>query len=414
MTTYADGSMTTPARSYAAGTAERAALDAALAEVRSADYDIPAVIGGREVRSGRAFPAVTPHEHPVTLGRMHQSSAAEVGAAVAAAADAAASWGRRPADERAAPFARAAEELAAGPWRERLVAATMLELSKTAQQAEGDVAEVADFIRANIANMATLDAVQPVSAGGVTNHVEYRPLEGFVLAVSPFNFTSMNNLAFPGPARQHGPVEACRERVAGRASVPAVVARGWTARRRDQLSARGRCRDRRDRFGPPRPRRGLLHGLHGHLPANLGRGRCEHRPLSRLPADCRRDRGKDFVIAHPSADVDAVAVACVRGAYEYQGQKCAAVSRVYVPRSLWPALKERMVELTRRLTVGDPTRPGVHLGAVINARQHARHTAALERARAEGVVLVGGRQTTPWAGSSTPRCSRSPIRTRRS
>jgi 1-pyrroline-5-carboxylate dehydrogenase len=391
LTTHAAVPDTTPARPYAAGSAQRAGLDAALAEVRGAGYDIPAVIGGRVVRTGCAFRAVTPHEHAVALGWVHQSLAKEVGAAIAAAADAAPTWGRLSADERAAPFARAAAKLAGGPWRERLVAATMLELSKTAHQADGDVAEAVDFIRANIANVASLEAVQPLSPSGVTNRVDYRPLEGFVLAISPFNFTSMNNLAF-GPALLGNTV---LWKPAESASLVAYLS--------VQLLRESGLPDGVINFLPGDGAEiGAVALAHPDLAAvhftgstatfrriwgTIGANIAAYRDYPRMVGETG---GKDFVLAHPSADVEAVALACVRGAYEYQGQKCAAVSRVYVPRSLWPALKERMVELTRRLTVGDPTRPGVHLGSVINARQHARHTAALERARAEGVVLVGG------------------------
>ena len=187
---------TSSAPAYRVGTPERNGLDNALSELRAADFDLPLIIGSREIRTDSTRPITTPHEHAVALGRYHAAGPGDVVSAIEAAGRAAEGWRRLSRRERAEPFLRAAELLAGGPERDRLVAATMLELSKTASQADGDVAEVADFLRANVANADALDAVQPASVSGVTNRVDYRPLEGFVFAVSPFNFTSMNNLAF--------------------------------------------------------------------------------------------------------------------------------------------------------------------------------------------------------------------------
>lgn len=185
---------------FAPGSPERASIATALKEVRSADYDIASLIAGQEVRTGRTAPVVTPHEHAVRLGQVHYAGAAETERAIAAATAASAWWGRLPWEERAAPFLQAADMLQHGPWRDRLNAATMLELSKTTYQADIDAAcETVDFIRANVKNMLDMYEVQPGSQAGAWNQAEYRPLEGFVLAVTPFNFTCMNNLAF-GPA----------------------------------------------------------------------------------------------------------------------------------------------------------------------------------------------------------------------
>ena len=176
------------------------AFDFALAEVRAAAYEVPNLIGGDELRTGRLMPVVTPHAHTTILGRVHRAGPAETTTAIDAALAASGSWGRLPPEERTAPFLRTADLLEQSPWRERLVAATMLELSKTPIQAEGDViAETADMIRANVANFLAVAEVQPTSSDGVRNHLDYRPLEGFVLAVSPFNYASMNHLAL-GPA----------------------------------------------------------------------------------------------------------------------------------------------------------------------------------------------------------------------
>jgi 1-pyrroline-5-carboxylate dehydrogenase len=375
-----------------AATPARRALDAALAEVRGTGHDVRLVIGSQERGTDRTVPLVTPHEHAVTLGRVHHGGAGYVDDAITAAADAARDWSRRSPQERAAPFLRAADLLASGPWRERLVAATMLELSKTVAEAEGDAAaETVDFLRANVANAAEMAAVQPFSPPGVTNHVEYRPLEGFVLAVTPFNFTSMNNLAF-GPA------------LLGNTVV-------WKPAESASLVAYLSLQLLREAGLPD----GVVNLVHGDG-AEIGAVALTHHDLAAVhftgstptfhhiwrtvgenieryrnyPRVVGETGGKDFVVAHPSADVEALAVACVRGAYGYQGQKCAAASRLYVPRSMWPALRDRLVDLTRDVVVGDPTRPGVHLGAVISARQHAKHAAALARARNEGLVVVGG------------------------
>ena len=381
----------TPGKSYPAGSAERAALEAALDEVQGTDWDVPVRVGGREIRTGQVFRLEIPHDHGVDLGVTHQAGSAEVEAAIAVAASTSRDWGCASAAERVAPFAQAADMLQQGPWRERLVAATMIELSKTVGQADGDVAEAVDFLRANIANLELLESVQPSSLPGVTNHVEYRPLEGFVLAVSPFNFTSMNNLAF----------------------APALLGNGvlWKPAESSTLVAHLSLQLLREA--------GLPDGVISLLPGDgavIGGAALAHSDLAAVhftgstatlrhiwhtvgsnvegyrdyPRIVGEAGGKDFILAHPSADVDALAVACVRGAFDYQGQKCAAASRFYVPRSLWPALRERLVEMTAGLVVGDPTRPGIHLGAVINQRQYAKHSAGLARAREQGVVIAGG------------------------
>lgn len=388
-----------PSRSYRAGSAERGSLEAALVEVRSAAYDVPLVIGGREVRTGRTFPIRIPHEHAVALGQVHSGSGAEVDAAVNASGVAARTWGRLSPRERAVPFLRAAELLEDGPWRDRLVAATMLELSKTPTQADGDVAEAADFIRANVANMYEVGKVQPASPTGFTNQVEYRPLEGFVLAISPFNYTSMNNLAF-GPALLGNTVlwkPAESASLVAHLSLQLLREAGLPDGVINLLTGDGA------EIGEAALGRRELSAVHftgstqtfRRIWRTVGKNIAGYRDYPRIVGETG---GKGFVLAHASADVDAVAVACVRGAYEYQGQKCAAVTRVYVPRSLWPSLKEKLVEQTRALKVGDPTIPGTHLGAVINARQHSKHAVTLARARAEKIVVAGGNtdDSTGW------------------
>jgi 1-pyrroline-5-carboxylate dehydrogenase len=390
----------TPARDFAVGSPERASVAAALAEVRAAGFDVPNVIGGREVRTGRTRPIVVPHEHRVQLGQVHHASAVQVEDAVAAATDTWRQWSRLPWEARAEPFVRAADMLEFGPWRDRLVAACMLELSKTTHQADGDAAaETVDFIRANLANTVALHAVQPSAPYGVSNHVDYRPLEGFVFAVTPFNFVSMNNLAL-GPA------------LLGNTVV-------WKPAESASLVAHLTVQLFREAGLPD----GVINVVYGNGP-ELGQVALGHRDLAAVaftgstetfrhiwrtvgenvagyrnyPRIVGETGGKDFVVAHHSADLEALATACIRGAYEYQGQKCASASRLYVPRSVWPALRDRLVDLTQSLVVGDPTEPHTYLGAVINERQFAKHRAALAQARGEGLVLAGGNtdDSTGW------------------
>ncbi|WP_109471852.1 L-glutamate gamma-semialdehyde dehydrogenase [Ornithinimicrobium cavernae] len=389
----------TSSRAFAPGSPERASVAAAIAEVRSTNWDVPTIIGGLEVRTGRLHPIVEPHDQHPELGRFHQAGPDEVLAAIAAARATHRGWSTLPFELRAEPFRRAADLLEFGPARDRLVAAAMVELSKTSAQAEGDVAEAVDFLRANLANAQAMMSVQPVCTPGVTNHLDYRPLEGFVLAVTPFNFVSMNNLAL----------------------APALLGNTvlWKPAESASLVAHLTAELLREAGLPD----GVLNVLHGEG-AEIGGVALPHRDLAGVaftgststfqhiwqtvganitgyrnyPRVVGETGGKDFVLAHPSADLEPLAVACVRAAYEYQGQKCAAASRLYVPRSLWPALRERLVNLIGTLRMGDPTVPGTYLGAVINARQFAKHEAALARAAEEGLVLAGGRtdDSTGW------------------
>src|SRR6516225_1204150 len=339
---------------FAAGSPERARTSAALKEVRQADYDVASLIGGREVRTGRRVPIVTPHEHARQLGYVHYAGAEQADQAIEAALATSAWWGRLPWEERAEPFLRAADMLQDGPWRDRLNAATMLELSKTTYQADIDAAcETVDFIRANVRNMLDMYDVQPGSLPGMWNQVEYRPLEGFVFAVTPFNFTCMNNLAF-GPA------------ILGNTVV-------WKPAESASLVAHLSMQLLREAGLPD----GVINVVYGSGP-EIGAVALEHRDLAGVhftgstttfqhiwrtvganvasyrnyPRLVGETGGKDFILAHPTADIEALAVACIRGAYEYQGQKCSAASRLFAPRTLWPALKDRLIALTESVIVG--------------------------------------------------------------
>ncbi|HEY7859262.1 MAG TPA: L-glutamate gamma-semialdehyde dehydrogenase [Candidatus Nanopelagicales bacterium] len=379
-------------RSFAPGSPERAAALAAIDVVRNESFDVANLIDGVEVRTGRTQPIITPHNHEGVLGQVHHGGVAQVQAAIDASLRAGRSWSRLPWEQRAAPFLRAADLLEHGPWRERLNAATQLELSKTNYQAEIDAAcETFDFIRANVANMLAMYEVQPGSLPGMWNSVEYRPLEGFVLAVTPFNFTCMNNLAL-GPALLGNTVVW---KPAESASLVAHLTM--------ELLAEAGLPDGVINVvygsGPEIGEVALTHpdlaAVHftgstttfQHIWRTVGANVTRYRNYPRLVGETG---GKDFILAHPSADLEALAVAAVRGSYEYQGQKCSAPSRMYVPRTLWPRLRERLVELTESVVVGDPTEPETYVGAVINERQFRKHEKALAQARDEGIVVVGG------------------------
>jgi 1-pyrroline-5-carboxylate dehydrogenase len=275
------------------------------------------VLGGREVRTGQTFDLELPHDHRADFGLFHQAGAPEVEAAITLAASTSHDWGTASSSDRIAPFARAADMLEYGPWRERLVAATMLELSKTAQQADGDVAESVDFLRANIANLQLLDTIQPASLPGVSNQMDYRPLEGFVLAVSPFNFTSMNNLAFAPallgntvlwkPAESATLVAHLSLQLLWEAGLPAGVISLLPGDGAEIGSVALAHRD--------------LAAVHftgssatlRHIWRAIGSNVAGYRDYPRIVGEAG---GKDFILAHPSADLDALAVASVRGAFD--------------------------------------------------------------------------------------------------
>jgi 1-pyrroline-5-carboxylate dehydrogenase len=370
----------------------RAGIDGVLEEFRRTGLELPSIVGGREEWSGDLRPITVPHDHSIRLGVVHGATREVVLTAIAAAAQAAPDWSRRSFQERADVFGRAADLLEHSDWRARLTAAAMLELSKTDAQADGDaICEAVDFVRVNLRNAVALEQVQPFSPPGASNHVEYRPLEGFVFAVTPFNSVSMNNLAF-GPALLGNTVL-------------------WKPAETAALTAHLSLAVLREAGLPD----GVINLVHGDGAA-VGAVALADRSLAavhftgstatfrqiwqQVGANVNRYRnyprvvgetgGKDFVLAHPSADVDALAVACVLGAFDYQGQKCAAASRLYVPRSLWPAVRDRITDLMSGISYGDSTRPGAFGGAVISERQFRKHGAALARARAEGLVLAGG------------------------
>jgi 1-pyrroline-5-carboxylate dehydrogenase len=383
-----------PVLSYAPGSAERAALRERLNQLQSERIDLPLVIGGKEIRTGDTAEVVMPHRKSHVLADMHQGGPAEVEQAIKAAGEAWHDWSRTPWEERAAVLLRAAE-LLSGPWRATLNAATMLGQSKTAHQAEIDAAcELIDFWRFNPTFMTRIYQEQPASSPGTWNRMEYRPLEGFVFAVSPFNFTAiggnlptspalMGNTVVWKPASTaafsaHFLMQLLRE--AGLPDGVINLVYGPGARIGDAALAS--------------PDLAGIHftgstGVFQSMWRTVGNNIEQYRNYPRIVGETG---GKDFILAHPSADVDAVATAIVRGSFEYQGQKCSAASRVFVPQNLWPELRERLVEEVGSLKMGDVTDFENFMGAVIdsNSFRTQREAIAEARADADSDVLVGG------------------------
>jgi 1-pyrroline-5-carboxylate dehydrogenase len=384
-----------PIRNYAPGSPERDELRLRLDELQSRQLEIPLVVGGEEVRTGDTFETVEPHNRAHVLATVHKGGAAEVDRAIAAAADAWESWSRTPWEERAAVLLRASE-LLAGPWRATLNAATMLGQSKTVHQAEIDSAcELIDFWRFNVQYMTRIYEEQPISSPGVWNRLEYRPLEGFVFAVTPFNFTAiagnlptsvalMGNTVVWKPASTAAYSAHFLMKLYEEAGLPPGVINlvyGAGAAVGDPAMASP------DLAGIHfTGSTGVFHDMWKTVGANIDR----YRNYPRIVGETG---GKDFILAHRSADVDAVATAIVRGSFEYQGQKCSAASRVFAPASMWPDLRERLADEVATLKMGDVSDFGNFVGAVIDGSSFATQRQAIEDARASGgtaSVLVGG------------------------
>ena len=384
-----------PVLTYAPGTPERGALKARLAELGGRELEIPLVIGGREVRTGRLADARVPHRHAQRLARWHQAGPAEVQAAIEAAMAARKGWAATAPHDRAAIFLRAAE-LLAGPWRQILNAATMLGQSKTPHQAEIDSAcEIVDFWRWNPHYMERILSEQPHSPPGQWNRLEYRPLEGFVLAVTPFNFTSIAANLPTAPALMGNTVvwkPASSAVYSAWHVMKLLEAAGLPPGVINFVPGPGRA------VGDPALASPDFAGLHftGSTDVFHGMWRKIGENLERYggyPRVVGETGGKDFVFVHPSAEVDATAVALVRGAFEYQGQKCSAVSRAYVPESLWPELRDRLLAIVGEIRMGEVEDFTTFMGAVIDREAFERIRKAIEVARAssQAKVLIGGR-----------------------
>jgi 1-pyrroline-5-carboxylate dehydrogenase len=383
-----------PIRAYAPGSAERVALQARLAELTGQHVEMPLIIGGRDVSTGRTVPAVMPHRTAHVLGTTHWAGQPELDQAVRAAAAAWPDWSRLPWTERAAVFLRAAD-LLAGPWRDTLNAATMLGQSKTAHQAEIDAAcELCDFLRFNVAFAARIYEEQPESSPGVWNRVEYRPLEGFVLAVTPFNFTSIAanlpaSAALMGCTAVWKPSESAAYsahfamRLLQEAGLPDGVINLVHGPGPELVPAAVASADLAGVHftGSTAVFRGIWSQVGEHL--------ASYRNYPRLVGETG---GKDFIVAHRSAEPEALVTAVVRGSFEFQGQKCSASSRVFVPESLWPGVRDQLADQVASIPVGDVADFRNFMGAVINRRSFDRQAEAIAEARArpDHSVLAGG------------------------
>ena len=381
-----------PNLTYAPGTPQRAELKARLTSMAAEKIEIPIVIGGKEIRTGRLEKSVMPHDHGHVLAEYHLAGAEHVQQAIAAAAVARREWAAWPWEDRAAVLLRAAELLAT-TWRSTINAATMLGQSKTAFQSEIDAAsEMIDFWRFNAYFAQELYSEQPISGPGVWNSMEYRNLEGFIYAVSPFNFTAIGGNLTTAPA-------LLGNTVIWKPASTAMVSAYYTYK---VLEAAGL---------PPGvinfvPGNSVeitsllldspeLAGIHftgstavfNSMWKKVGENMDRYRTYPRLVGETG---GKDFVVAHPSADPVEVAVALARGAFEYQGQKCSAASRTYIPQSLWPEVKDRLVAMIKDFKVGDVRDFRNFMGAVIDKKAFTKISEYLEDAKRNATVVSGG------------------------
>jgi 1-pyrroline-5-carboxylate dehydrogenase len=383
-----------PVLTYAPGTTERVLLKEAIARMSAETIEIPLFIGGKEVKTGRLRDVRAPHRHALLLGRCHEGEAEEVEQAVAAALAAGREWSATPFEARAAVFLKAAELLAT-KYRATLNAATMLGQSKTAHQAEIDAAcELIDFFRFNVEYARRICAEQPGSAAGTWNIEEHRPLEGFVFAVTPFNFTAIAGNLPTAPA-------LLGNTVVWKPASSAVLSAHFIQRLLFEAGlppgvinmVHGDARVIA-RVVTSRPE---LAGIHFTGSTDVFRGLWKTvgdrlATYKNFPRLVGETGGKDFVFAHPSADVDALAVALVRGAFEYQGQKCSAASRLYAPASLYHQIRERVVALVSQIRVGDVSDFRNFMGAVIDQSAYEKITGYLKLARADAncTIVTGG------------------------
>ena len=382
-----------PILGYAPGSPEKAALKAKLVELGSSVIDIPLVIGGKEVRTGKTIDVTSPHDHRKVLAKVHQAGPAEVKAAVESAIEAQQWWQHTKWEDRASIFLKAAD-LLAGPYRTTVNGATMWGQSKTAHQAEVDAAcELIDFWRFNVHYAERLYQEQPISDKGMWNRLDHRPLEGFIYAITPFNFTAiggnlptapamLGNVAVWKPAASASLSNWFVYKVLLEAGLPPGVINfvpGPASTISDLL------------LGDPR-----LAGIHftgsTEVFQSLWQGVAKNLPNYKgYPRLVGETGGKDFVVAHASADADALAVALLRGAFEYQGQKCSAASRAYIPSNLWPKVQERMLAALAEIKMGDVSDFRNFMGAVIDKKAFERIKGYLDEARTKsGVAFVSG------------------------
>lgn len=384
-----------PVHDYAPGSSERERLTTALSELTSAPRDLPHVIGGEHrMGDGARVDVVQPHRHQAVLGTLTNAGTAEAAAAVDAALAAKEAWADTPFDERAAVFLRAAD-LLSGPWRETIAAATMLGQSKTAYQAEIDApCELVDFWRFNVSFARQILAQQPASSPGVWNRTDYRPLEGFVYAVTPFNFTAIAGNLPTAPALMGNTVvwkPSITQTLSAYLTMQVLEAAGLPPGVINLVAGDGYAVSGVVLADP------RLAGIHftgstatfQHLWREVGANIDRYHTYPRLVGETG---GKDFILAHSSARPEVLRTVLIRGAFDYQGQKCSAASRAFIPRSVWARMGDDFLGATAALSYGDVTDLSHFGGALIDERAFAKNVAAIERAKgAAGVtVAVGG------------------------
>jgi 1-pyrroline-5-carboxylate dehydrogenase len=381
-----------PVRSYAPGSPERASLKARLASMSAERVEIPIIIGGQEFRTGEMAQSVMPHAHSHVLADWHKATPKHVEMAIASAKKAHAEWSNWPWEDRAAVFLKAAELLAT-TWRDTVNAATMLGQSKTVYQSEIDAAcELIDFWRFNVQYAQEIYAEQPISSPGVWNMSDYRALEGFVYAVSPFNFTAiggnlstspalMGNVAIWKPASSAMLSAYYVMKLLQEAGLPPGVVNFLPG---DAGMISDGLLNSRDLAGVHfTGSTGVFNNMWKTIGANMSR----YRTYPRIVGETG---GKDFIIAHPSADPQALAVAIARGGFEYQGQKCSAASRVYVPRSLWNEVRDRTVAIMSEIQMGDVRDFRNFMGAVIDKKAFDKISEYVADAKQNARVISGG------------------------
>lgn len=381
-----------PVRSYAPGTPERAALQARLTAMEGEHADIAVVVHGEEIRTGKTAHSVSPHKHAHITGTWHHATADDVRGAITSSKKAWKEWSEWTWEERASVFLKAAD-LLAGPWRDTINAATMLGQSKTVYQSEIDAAcEMTDFFRFNVSFARELLAEQPISSPGMWNQSEYRSLEGFVYAVTPFNFTAIGGNLPTAPALMGNTV-------LWKPASSAMLSAWYTL----QLLHEAGLPKGVINFLPgdaamisqialTHPDLAGVHftgstGVFNSMWSTIGQNMSNYRSYPRIVGETG---GKDFILAHPSADVQAFSVAVVRGAFEYQGQKCSACSRIYVPKSIWPEVKARVTAMIEDIKVGDVNDFSNFMGAVIDQKAFDRISTYLADAKANAKVIAGG------------------------
>lgn len=383
-----------PVYSYAPGSPERKKLQEELKRLRSEQIEIPAIIGGKEIKTDNQVDVVIPHEHDHKLGSAHLCGEKEVNMAIESGLEAREKWAKMPWQDRVAIFKKAAD-LLSGPWRYTMNAATMLGQSKTAYQSEIDaIAELADFFRFNAYYLTEIYKDQPDSPDGMWNRSEYRPLEGFVFAVTPFNFSSIavnlptapalcGNVALWKPATTSVYSSYFAMKMLKEAGLPDGVINFLPGKGAD--------------VGDPAINSKYLSGLHftgstgtfQHLWKTIGNNIDKYNTYPRIVGETG---GKDFIFAHQSADVDALVVAALRAAYEYQGQKCSAASRMYIPESIWDEFKEKFVAEVKKITMGGAEDFSNFMTAVIDQKAFDNITGYIDFAQDadDADIIIGG------------------------